>query len=439
MVGLDNFGQYVANMLGAADFSQCIKLPNFMTADAEIRRRITEHGPITFAEFMEVALYHPGEGYYTSGERVGATGDFYTSPSVHPAFGALLAVQLFQMWEILGHPSPFTVAESGAGNGLLCRDIVAAASGLPNGFGRSLRYVCLDLRSETGCECGLPDVSRLAATGLPLRGLVGCVLSNELLDAMPVHQVTVEQGRLQEIYVVQDGEKLTTQAGAPSTPLLAQRLDGLGVKLAEGQTAEVNLALGGWVAAAAQALERGFVLTVDYGRPAEELYSPTDRFRGTLTTFHHHLQTDRPLEQIGQQDMSAQVDFTSLARVGQQAGLDFLGYDSQGSFLHHLGLGQLQRRPSIGPPRRAQSARVGMRELAKPGGLGDFKVMAQGKGVGTPELWGLHPSVQAATLAEGMPSPLPSPEHIDLLAGRYQSGGTEFTMPWDALWPEPPQ
>ena len=90
-----------------------------MTAEAEIRRRIAERGPITFAEFMEVALYHPGGGYYTSGERVGASGDFYTSPSVHPAFGALLAVQLFQMWELLGRPAPFTIAEAGAGNGLL--------------------------------------------------------------------------------------------------------------------------------------------------------------------------------------------------------------------------------------------------------------------------------------------------------------------------------
>ena len=410
-----------------------------MTAEAEIRHRIAERGPITFAEFMEVALYYPEGGYYTSGERIGATGDFYTSPSVHPAFGALLAVHLFQMWELLGHPAPFTVAEQGAGSGLLCRDIVSAASGLPDGFRRSLRYLCLDRRSETAHERGLPAVSRLAAAGLPLRGMIGCVLSNELLDAMPVHQVTVEQGRLREIYVVLDGEELATRTGAPSTPLLARHLDGLGVKLAEGQTAEVNLALDGWVATAAQALERGFVITIDYGRPAEELYSPTDRFRGTLTAFHHHSQTDRPLERIGQQDMSAQVDFTSLARAGRQAGLDFLGYDSQGSFLHHLGLERLQRRPPIGPPRQAQSARVGMRELAKPGGLGDFKVMAQGKNVGTPELWGLHPSAQAEELAEGMPLPVPSPEHIDLLAGRYPGAETELEMTWDALWPEPPQ
>ena len=414
-----------------------------MDADAEIRRRIAGRGRITFAEFMDVALYHPGGGYYTSGERVGAGGDFYTGPSLHPAFGALLALQLFQMWELLGRPSPFTVAEPGAGNGLLCRDIVAAArastgSGgtavLPDEFARSLRYACLDRRGYGGLERGLPGVSRLAADGLPLRGMTGCVLSNELLDAFPAHQVTMEQGRLREVYVTPDGDGLATQTGEPSTPLLAQRLSSLGAELAEGQTAEVNLALDDWVEAAAQALERGFVLTIDYGRAAEELYSPTERFRGTLTTFHRHLQTDRPLERIGRQDMSAQVDFTSLARAGRQAGLDFLGYTTQAAFLHNLGLGQLLQRLPGGHPRQGQAGRAGMRELAKPGGLGDFKVMAHGKNMGRPELWGFHPSEEAAQLAGRMPMPLPTPEHVDLTAGRYPSAVAEFEVAWDALW-----
>ena len=408
-----------------------------MNAEAEILRRIAQSGPITFAEFMEVALYHPIGGYYTSGERVGAAGDFYTSPSVHPAFGALLAVQLFQMWELLGRPMPFTVAEAGAGNGLLCRDIVAAASGLPGGFAGSLRYLCLDRRRHPGCEQGLTGVCRVAAEGLPLRGMVGCVLSNELLDAFPVHQVTIEQGRLREVFVALDGEGFATGTGKPSTPLLARRLDDLGIELTEGQTAEINLALDGWVEAAAQSLERGFLLTIDYGRPAQELYSAGERFRGTLTTFHQHLQTDRPLERIGQQDMSAQVDFTSLAKAGSQAGMEILGYVSQGAFLHNLGLGLLEQRRAALHPRQAQSWLTGMRELAKPGGLGDFRVMAQGKGIGmTTELWGFHPSEDAAQMAGQMPSLLPTPDHLDLLAGRYSSADAEFEMAWDALWPD---
>ena len=417
----------------------CVESFIYMTAEAEIRRRIAERGPITFAEFMEVALYHPDGGYYTSGERVGAAGDFYTSPSVHPAFGALLAVQLFQMWELLGRPAPFTIVEAGAGNGLLCRDIVTAAAGLADGFVRNLHYVCLDRRGNSGNERGLPGVSRLAASGLPLREVTGCVLSNELLDAMPVHQLTVEQGRLREVYVTLEGDEFSLNTGEPSTPLLSQRLAGLGIELAEGQTAEVNLALDDWIQAATQSLERGFVLTIDYGRPAEELYSAAERFRGTLTTFASHLQTDRPLESVGQQDMSAQVDFTTLARAGAQAGLDLLGYATQASFLHDLGLGQLEQRPPVGSPRQAQASRVGMLELAKPGGLGDFKVLAQGKNAGKPELWGFHVSGKATDLTELMPTPSSTPEHLDLLTGRFPPAESEFEMGWNTLWPDSPE
>ena len=410
-----------------------------MTAEAEIRRRIAERGPITFAEFMDVALYHPGGGYYTSGERVGASGDFYTSPSVHPAFGALLAVQLFQMWELLGRPAPFTIAEAGAGNGLLCRDVAAAALGLPEGFAHNLRYVCLDRRGNGGNERGLPGVSRVAASGLPLRGITGCVLSNELLDAMPVHQLTVEQGRLREVYVTLDGDEFAMNTGEPSTPLLSQRLDSLDIELAEGQTAEVNLALDDWNQAASQSLGRGFVLTIDYGQPADELYSAEDRLQGTLTTFHRHLQTDRPLERVGQQDMSAQVDFTTLARAGAQAGLDLLGYTTQATLLHNLGLARLAQRLTAGSPRQAQASRAGMRELAKPGGLGDFKVLAQGKNTGKPELWGFHASGKATDLTERMPTPLPTAEHLDLLTGRFPPAESEFEMAWDTLWSDSPE
>lgn len=406
-----------------------------MSAEQEIRRRIRERGPVTFAEFMEVALYHPDSGYYTGPERVGASGDFYTSPSVHPVFGALLAVHLCQMWQILDRPDPFTVLEPGAGNGLLCRDIVAAASSLPDGFAAALRYVCVDRREANGHELGLPGVSRVAATGLPFRGIVGCILSNELHDAMPVHQVTLEGGRLREIMVGLHGESLRTLAADPSTPLLEQRLNGLGVELEEGQTAEINLSLEPWASEAASCLDSGFVLAIDYGRHAADLYSATERFRGTLTTYHRHVQTDRPLEGIGQQDMSAQVDFTSLARAGANAGLDILGYDSQAAFLKNLGVGELQQLRPISHPRQAQANRVGIRELVKQGGLGDFKVMAMGKNVGQPELWGFSGSQQAREMAANLPPPMLTSTHMDLLTGRYPAAEVEFDMTWGDLWP----
>ena len=407
-----------------------------MSAEAEIRQRITDYGGITFAEFMEVALYHPSGGYYTLGDRVGASGDYYTSPSVHPAFGALLAVQLFQMWQLLEHPEPFTIAEAGAGIGLLGRDIVNAAAGLPVPFRQALRYVCIDRRTSAGLEARLDGVSRICANGVPLRGVVGCVLSNELLDAVPVHQVTCEYGELRELYVVSRDGELAMQADTPSTPQLAQRLESLGVRLQEGQIGEVNLALDGWIEGVAESLDRGFVLAVDYGRLAKDLYSPVERFRGTLTTYRNHLQTDRPLERIGEQDMSAQVDFTTLASTATDAGLNVLGYASQAEFLHNLGIDQLMGHLAGGRPRQSQSGRMAMRELVKPEGLGAFRVMALGKDAGNPELWGFHLADEPAELVEQMPAPAPTNEHIDLLAGRYPWHQMEVEVPWDALWPD---
>ena len=407
-----------------------------MTAEAEIRRRIAARGAITFAEFMELALYHPQSGYYTSGERIGASGDYYTSPAVHPAFGAMLAVQLLQMWQLLSRPSSFTVVEAGAGNGLLCRDINSIATGLDVDFARSLRYVCVDRRTSVGLEADVEGATRITSSGLPVRGVVGCVLSNELLDAMPVHQVAVQDGELREVYVTLDDEALAKNLAAPSTLLLAERLEGMDIRLAEGQVAEINLGLGPWVCEAAAVLERGFVLTIDYGRTAEDLYSATERFRGTLTTLHNHVQTDRPLERIGRQDMSAQVDFTSLERAGARKGLKTLGYTTQAEFLDNLELNRLLQRLFGDPQGKTQSSRMGMRELVKRGGLGDFKVMAQGKNVMRPALWGFNRSEEPAALVERIPLPVPTGDHIDLRAGRYPSMDGEFEVAWDTFWPD---
>ena len=269
---------------------------------------------------MELALYWPDGGYYSRGDPIEGEGDFFTSPLAHPAFGALLAVQLFQMWEIMACPSPFTVIEPGAGNGLLCRDVLAFADGFPQDFAQSLRHVCVDRRGRLREEGGHPRAHRITADRLPFRRIEGCVLSNDFLDALPVNQVVVEEGRLREVFVALDDDGLVTVTGNPSTPALAERLDGLRVALAEGQTAEVNLGLDAWAADVAACLSRGFVMTVDYGRPAAELYSFEARPRGTLTTFYRHLQTDSPLDRVGQQDITAQVDFTSVVRSGKRAG-----------------------------------------------------------------------------------------------------------------------
>ena len=449
------------------------KSGNVSGAAAEIERRIRRRGPITFAEFMEVALFWPQGGYYLGRSPVGASGDYYTSPSVHPAFGALLAVQLLQMWHLLGRPQPFTVVEMGAGNGLLARDILNYSANLLPEFRRSLRYVCLDLRAIAGLEAPLspiqntlqdaPKVSRIAAAvptagvcdsptgsrglryGIPLSGVRGCILSNELLDAFPVHQVKLRRGVLQEVYVALQDSRLVETLGEPSRPELLGRLGSVGVELAEGQVAEINLGIDRWAKEIASTLESGFVLTVDYGKTATKLYSAEERPDGTLTTYYRHTQTDDPFRQVGSQDITAQVDFTAVVKAGRAHGLRMLGYTRQVEFLRSLGLGDWQRR--LGglnlSQQQAQANRAGILDLARIGGLGDFKVLVQGKNVGKPKLWGFDSAPGqdqrpegGLGRPEGLPVPLLTKDHLPFLEGRYPRAEAEMTL--EKLWPPNP-
>ena len=228
--------------------------------------------------------------------------------------------------------------------------------------------------------------------------------------------------------------------GEPSTADLADRLSSLGVALEEGQRVEVNLSLGEWARSVAGALERGYVLTVDYGRLAEELYSFQERPRGTLTTFYRHTQTDAPLRRVGRQDMSAQVDFSSVIRSGEAAGLETLGFTTQGWFLASLGWGRLRHRVArMGPEvlsfRERRANLAGMEDLVRSGGLGDFRVLVQGRNAPAGELWGLTAEMpdELERLLDGLPPPLLGEGHTRLSEGRWPQPEQEFELM--ELWP----
>ncbi len=403
------------------------------TLEEELVHRLQTEGRITFAQFMDLALYWPRGGYYRGPSPTGAEGDFYTAPGAHPAFGALLCLQLYQMWRLLESPHPFWVVEAGAGSGLLCRDVVRFAPALPNDFHRFLQCLCLD--PSTGPSADLPapspvnaegSVHALATDGLPLAGVVGCILSNELLDALPVHVVERRDGRLLEVYVTLRDGCIVEEMDEPSTPALHRRLESLGIELAEGQRAEVNLAMTSWLCDAAQALKRGYVVTIDYGREAVELYSH-ERFRGTLTTFYRHTQTDNPYVRVGRQDMTSQVDFTTLKRLGEGYGLSNLAYLTQGRFLSNLGLRRwIARLPALGLAQPQRDAnRMGMLQLIRPVGMGDFKVLVQAKDVPDAPLWGVQPSAELGSLAQLLDPPLLTDRHVPLLQGRYPFYGAD--------------
>ena len=410
--------------------------PSVNAVERVVRKAIQRDGAITFARYMETALYSSEGGYYTSKESVGAHGDFYTSPSAHPLFGALIALQMEQMWDLLGRPAAFWAVEAGAGGGLLARAVSDYAQRLDADFARALRYAALDLRAAPADDTGVRPVR---ARGLPLRGVVGCILSNELLDSFPVHRFQVECGRVREVYVtIQDGA-LAETLGEPSTPRLAERLPDA---LPDGFRGEVNMEMEGWTQAVAGALERGFVLTVDYGDTASGLYA-APRAAGTLRCAYRHVPIDDPYARIGEQDITAHVDFTALATAGERRGLATLGYTTQTAFLENLGarsfLRALAARSRTGgmSQREYLANRMGMLDLLRLEGLGGFRVLAQGVGVGAPSLQGFHPSdAWSRGLEERIarrPVPTITSQHVSLLEGRYPHAAFDA----DALWPWP--
>lgn len=356
---------------------------------AGILRRIKDNGPITFAAYMGSVLYGEG-GYYTSKQgRWGREGDYITSLDVSPVFARLLARQVFEMWGVLGAPAPFYLIEAGAGRGWLAKTIAGTARSLYPAFYGALKTILVE-KNPNLREPPADNISwRGDITEAP-HGVIGCVISNELIDSFPVHRVVREGGELKEIFTGFDGANLVDVIGPLSTEELAGYLKKAGVELDEGQRAEVNLEAIRWIGEAGALLERGFVITVDYGLPARELYAP-ERRDGTLLCHYRHTLNGNPYINIGAQDITTHVDFSTFVKAGAEAGLRLTGFATQKNFLLGLGIcDELQE--AVGPGLEDYERVRHNRELARliaPGGMGDtFKVLVQHKGVERPALKG---------------------------------------------------
>jgi SAM-dependent MidA family methyltransferase len=389
----------------------------------KISAEIRERGPLTVAAFMELALYDAEIGYYArTPRRSGRAGDFFTSVDVGPLFGQLLAVQLAEMFTILASrvpnpesqiPNPkFDLVEAGAADGRLAADILRAAQTRhPSLYaGMRLHLVEASPAAREAQRQTLGDAGERLASSSPHlpASFEGVLIANELLDALPVHHVVMREEGLREVYVdVAPDAQLTTREGQPSTPALEDYLTRAGVTLEPGWRAEINLQAVEWIREAARRLRRGFIILIDYGHDARELYS-LSHAQGTLTTFARHT-TKGPesaalpawLEQPGEQDITAHVDFTSVRAAAEAEGLQTCGFLDQTYFLLGILTGcresfvpsvqggrepvrlEGSRPPSQRPPSRH------LKTLLMPGGLGStHKVLILGKGVGTPALVG---------------------------------------------------
>ena len=370
---------------------------NFL--EQKILDRIRKEGPISFEFFMEMALYDPEFGYYVSrGQRIGREGDFYTSSHLHAMFGAVVGKQIREMWELMDSPEGFTIIEMGAGEGYVCKDMLdylkragSVEQGEKKGFYRTLQYVIVernDLQRQRQQESLHAYKEKIAwISDIREAGTVrGCIFSNELLDAFPVHLVRMED-RLREIYVTHDGTRFTDQTGDLSSDAIVRYFSDAGIELTRGYTTEVNLRIRDWLLDIGAVLEKGFVFTIDYGHPAEEYYCE-DRNRGTLLCYHNHEFGEDPYKNIGDQDMTSHVNFSSVKRWGEETGLRALGYCSQGSFLLSMGIDQeIAKLAETSDDYLFELSRI--KKLFLPQGMGEsHKVLIQYKGSELPTLQG---------------------------------------------------
>jgi SAM-dependent MidA family methyltransferase len=291
--------------------------------DERLVEEIRARGPITFAEFMDVALYDPDQGFYAR-PPIGDEGDFVTSPHVSPAFGSLVARQLAESWEVLGRPSPFTVVEIGAGDGTLARQLRVAVAWVP-AFAEAFRYVAVE--RTPGALAVLRDHGLETRTSVgDLEPVAGCVVANEVLDNVPFHRLRRRDGRTVEVMVGADGERLTEEESAPT----AEALAAVHRPLRPGEERPVSPAALALVRGVASVLDRGFAFLFDYGFRPEEPPGPVHAYR-------EHRVLAEVLERPGSRDVTAAVDLEAVAGEARRAGLQVWGPVTQRDALLSLG------------------------------------------------------------------------------------------------------
>lgn len=359
-------------------------------------------GQMTFADYMDLVLYDPQGGYYASRDRqIGPKGDFITSPHVCQDFGELLAEQVANCWERLGRPDSFQIVEMGAGQGQMAADLLHHLHQAHPACWQVTQYLIVEISPAlaalqqarlAGVAAAADRVAWMDWAAIAPGSIVGCCLSNELVDALPVHRVIWQDGQLQEIYVAREAGSLVDRVGPLSSDRLATYFEEIGIDWAqgtypEGYSTEVNLAALDWLTTVADRLARGYVITIDYGYEADRFYHPS-RTGGTLQCYTNHAHHNNPYWQPGQQDLTAHVDFTALQRWGDRLGLATLGFTRQSLFLMALGLGDrlMALSAGAGPAQPDQvrhifQRRDALHRLIDPAGLGNFGVLIQAKGL----------------------------------------------------------
>ncbi len=336
---------------------------------------------------MELALYHPELGYYNSKRNpIGTTGDYYTMPQLTPVIGVMIARQLKEMWEIIGQPNTFTVLEIGAGNGQLCRSILRQAKNHPC-FEAALEYLIVERGAGMRARAKeiLPSYVKFFDSLDCLPVINGCVLSNELFDNIPFSVVEMDKD-LMEICVGYNADFF--EVLRPASEQTKRLIESLNIRIPSNSRLEISEKSNECLHQIAMKLDKGFVLTTDYGYLIQEL-SPDPGSRGTLTCYHQHRKNQNPYIEIGKQDITRHVNFSALCQFGQRHGLEIAGCTSQANFLRAWGaLSYLAEQEQEGNPESSRAIRF-VTELLFNKTANKFKTLIQYKSIPMPSLTGL--------------------------------------------------
>jgi SAM-dependent MidA family methyltransferase len=339
-------------------------------------------GLLSFARYMQLALYAPGLGYYSAGShKLGEGGDFVTAPEISPLFARCIARQCQQILTLLPDSS---ILEFGAGSGIMAAEILVELERqncLPQHY--FILEISADLRQrqQQTLKAAIPHLfSRVVwLTELPATPITGIILANEVLDAMPVQRFCLDQNHIQEFYVSWEQDNLIWRKAAPSSALLTQQIQALQTGVLKNTThyeSEMNLLLPAWLKSLKTCLKQGLILLIDYGFPAHEYYHP-DRVMGTLMChYRQHARAD-PLCLPGLQDITAHVHFTAIAESAVAAGLTVAGYTTQAAFLLACGLLDFASADSDPTVKQQLALRQQIQKLTSPHEMGElFKVIA---------------------------------------------------------------
>jgi SAM-dependent MidA family methyltransferase len=359
-----------------------------LSLEARLRERIQREGPISFYEWVKSALYDERDGYYSAARvRQGREGDYRTAPETSPLFAATFADYFAKLFAELGCPEQFTIVEVGAGSGDFAQGVLATLKAEHPEVFEATRYVVEEFTEasrERSAE-RLSDFSDRVSVRTPSRAdadmIRGVIFSNELIDAFPLNRVVMRDGRLRQLFVGVDNSQFVWIESDLEEPIAdyCKRID---LNLGEGQIAEINLEAEAFITRAAASLERGYVVTVDYGAERSELLNSPKRQQGTLRAFRRHQFADDVLANPGQQDLTTTIDWTQLNEAGEREGLRTRHFDRLDQFLISQGL--LDRIAAIAAattdPAEAIQLTTSARDLILPDGMAaSFQVLVQQK------------------------------------------------------------